>query len=941
MTDFISWLTQTLWRNGLAVIPLALIVWAIVRWGVHRPATRHAMWLGALIWLVAAMLLPPMEIEGRVVAESEREPVAVQPAQAPARGPDLSTTPESITTCIAKPDATDVILVCSDEPDPTPATTADWYSDLRSGSACDVAATHELTSTSDFVAPSMIQDPTPPTTIVRPDGHATPLPIAACAPVGQSSPFFGSTDVDDKPTATPVCESAPSNDVPPPHSDAIDAPPAARPATSGRDRFGVTMTPIVEVAIEKCESAVSSVGIGEWVAGLARVRDSVGALPTIPPVIWFGVAILLVAIKLFGCIRFYMRLRHSRPASQSVQRMVRACASSMNLKCPPETRFVTDRISPMVVCGWRPKLVLPMALWSELDPAGRRAVIMHELAHLRRWDHLTHWFDCLIGVLYWWHPVVWWIRVRLRDEAENACDAWVTWFNPKERRAYATALLKARSFISEQGRFCSAPAVGVMSPQATKFSRRLTMVMTSRVSPKAYSLGVFAMPVLFLAAWISMPANSAACPPEEAEEVQPVKLIRVDAPEDVAGATATIVLESGDHRIESGEIIVEDPMGRQRVRLAPAVATESVVLTVSGDDAPHVVTHAIAEAPGHGHAHSADERLDRLERQMAELSEKLSVLIEQRHVGEIRVAPAMPAMPTAPRMRGSARSGAAGGGRFSAPSAYSMAAPANVIVNRTYKLPDAKLKALTRLMSRSDVPTRIQSVPGGIVVMAPEADQAKFAAFVEMITGNGMDDTRSYELPQGKLEALTELMALDDVPVLVHPGDEKIGVQGGALIQRTFQDFLTLLGPTGTAATSGGVFGVAPAAGVARGDYAEAASLYERAARGARNAEAKRMSKAQKELRRARIAELRAKAAQLESAAEHYSDMADQVQDKIDHIMDAVDEMTNNNERADLESRLRELADVLEQTRRQEEVATKQAEELEASADTLEDAEDA
>ncbi|HPF40059.1 MAG TPA: M56 family metallopeptidase [Phycisphaerae bacterium] len=939
MTDFISWLTQTLWRNGLAVIPLALIVWAIVRWGVHRPATRHAMWLGALIWLVAAMLLPPMAIEGRVVAESECEPVAAQLAEAPARGPDAATRPGSITTRLARSDLVETPLACSDKPDQTPAAIADWRSELRSGSGCGESATIELNSTSDFVASSVLQDPTPPTTIVRPDGRATPLPIAAQSPVGQSSPLCTFADSEDESAPIPVCEPEAAIDVTPP---ALAEPPAVTPASSGRERFGVTMTPVVEVAVEKCETGVSSVGVREWVAGLARVRDSVGELPTIPPAIWFGVALLLVAFKLIACIRFCLRLRHARPASQSVQRMVRACASSMDLKCPPETRFVDDRISPMVVCGWRPKLVLPTALWSELDPAGRRAVIMHELAHLRRWDHLTHWFDCLIGVLYWWHPVVWWVRLRLRDEAENACDAWVTWFNPKERRAYATALLKARSFISEQGRFSAAPAVGVMSPQATKFSRRLTMVMTSRVSPKAYSLGVFAMPVLFLAAWISMPASIAACPPEEAEEVQPVQLIRVGAPGDIEEATATIVLERGDHRIESGEIILEDPMGRQRVRLAPAVATETVVLTVAGDDAPHVVSHGIAEAPdhGHGHAHSADERLDRLERQMAELSEKLSVLIEQRHVGEIHVAPAMPAMPTAPRMRG-ARTGAAGGGRFSAPSAFSIGAPANVIVNRTYQLPEAKLKALTRLMSRSDVPTRIQSVPGGILVMAPEADQAKFAAFVEMITGKGMDDAQSYKLPQGKLEALTELMALDDVPVLVHPGDEEIGVQGGALIQRTFRDFLTLLGPRGTAAATGGAYEVAPSSDIARGDYAEAASLYERVARGERKAEATQWSKAQKELQRARIAELRARAAQLESAAEHYSDMADQVQDKIDQIMDAVDDVTNDNQRADLEARLRELAEVLEQTRRQEEVATMQADELEANADTLEDAEDA
>ncbi|MEZ6083248.1 MAG: M56 family metallopeptidase [Phycisphaerae bacterium] len=49
-----------------------------------------------------------------------------------------------------------------------------------------------------------------------------------------------------------------------------------------------------------------------------------------------------------------------------------------------------------------------------------------------------------VGCLYWWHPVVWWVRSRIAAEAEDCCDAWVTWFNPKNRRAYAEILLTAR-----------------------------------------------------------------------------------------------------------------------------------------------------------------------------------------------------------------------------------------------------------------------------------------------------------------------------------------------------------------------------------------------------------------------------------------------------------------------------------------------------------------
>ncbi|HEV8365346.1 MAG TPA: M56 family metallopeptidase [Gemmatimonadaceae bacterium] len=73
-------------------------------------------------------------------------------------------------------------------------------------------------------------------------------------------------------------------------------------------------------------------------------------------------------------------------------------------------------------CGLvRPTIVLP-AESDEWDIERRRAVLMHELAHIRRRDLLGHTLGRLACAVYWFHPLVWTAARRMRIESERACD---------------------------------------------------------------------------------------------------------------------------------------------------------------------------------------------------------------------------------------------------------------------------------------------------------------------------------------------------------------------------------------------------------------------------------------------------------------------------------------------------------------------------------------
>ena len=119
-----------------------------------------------------------------------------------------------------------------------------------------------------------------------------------------------------------------------------------------------------------------------------------------------------------------------------------------------------------------------MATWfdeARLDDDQRATLLVHELAHLRRRDHWVRCLELIATALYWWHPLVWWTRGRLRDAEEQCCDAWVTWLLPSCGRAYAQALLETVDFLSGARR--ALPPVASAAGQFPVLKRRLTMIL--------------------------------------------------------------------------------------------------------------------------------------------------------------------------------------------------------------------------------------------------------------------------------------------------------------------------------------------------------------------------------------------------------------------------------------------------------------------------------
>ncbi|MCX7666988.1 MAG: hypothetical protein N2112_15755 [Gemmataceae bacterium] len=188
-------------------------------------------------------------------------------------------------------------------------------------------------------------------------------------------------------------------------------------------------------------------------------------------VLWL-IGTIIFSLRFFlGVHRFQSYWRRNRKEAPTwLVSEVRQVAGELRIP-PPRVEMVRGLTSPMVWCWNRPHLLWPSEL-TELSPEARRAVVFHELAHIRRKDHWVRRLESLAGMLHWWNPVFWITRRKLRTNAEFACDAWAT--QNTDKRVFAEALLSVCAFNPQRR---PAPAVAAVSESRRDLEERLTMIL--------------------------------------------------------------------------------------------------------------------------------------------------------------------------------------------------------------------------------------------------------------------------------------------------------------------------------------------------------------------------------------------------------------------------------------------------------------------------------
>jgi uncharacterized protein (TIGR03435 family) len=175
---------------------------------------------------------------------------------------------------------------------------------------------------------------------------------------------------------------------------------------------------------------------------------------------------------------------------------------------------------PLVVGCLRPIVVLPIAAMSQLNPAHVEAILAHELAHVRRHDYVVNLMQTLAETLLFYHPAVWWLSARIRDEREHCCDD-VAVAVCGDRVGYATALAELEAWRSGEPSLAAAATGGSLLHRVRRILR-VDMSDDARMSVWTLALVVAAVVgALGVNLIAQTPATAEANPTFEVASVRP------------------------------------------------------------------------------------------------------------------------------------------------------------------------------------------------------------------------------------------------------------------------------------------------------------------------------------------------------------------------------------------------------------------------------------
>jgi beta-lactamase regulating signal transducer with metallopeptidase domain len=202
----------------------------------------------------------------------------------------------------------------------------------------------------------------------------------------------------------------------------------------------------------------------EVIAKTAGVRTLEAYFPLIVSVWLAGVTVLLL-----HAFRGWYQIRRLHKAAlawapSSWELPANRLAQRLRLRKP--VRVVEfAAIDVPTVLGWlRPVIILPVAAVAQLPAAQVEAVLAHELAHVRRHDYLVNLLQRVAEAVLFYHPAIWWISARVREEREHCCDDLAIEICG-DRDNYATALAELES------RRTTAPVLGLAATDGPLLKR--------------------------------------------------------------------------------------------------------------------------------------------------------------------------------------------------------------------------------------------------------------------------------------------------------------------------------------------------------------------------------------------------------------------------------------------------------------------------------------
>lgn len=130
------------------------------------------------------------------------------------------------------------------------------------------------------------------------------------------------------------------------------------------------------------------------------------------------------AFRWLGGLTFTFRLKTSgtRITDPQWQEKVQTWRREMGIRRPVQILESLRTEVPLILGHLKPLILLPLGTINSLAPEQVEAIVLHELAHIRRYDFMINLIIAALEMVLFYHPVYWWLSDQIQQEREQCCD---------------------------------------------------------------------------------------------------------------------------------------------------------------------------------------------------------------------------------------------------------------------------------------------------------------------------------------------------------------------------------------------------------------------------------------------------------------------------------------------------------------------------------------
>jgi uncharacterized protein (TIGR03435 family) len=241
-------------------------------------------------------------------------------------------------------------------------------------------------------------------------------------------------------------------------------------------KFLIPFSMLVDIGRRFAWLSAAAIEQPQFLTVVTEVGRPFGSSPNLSPLAspapatnWIGLILAGVWLSgvIFGLVYWSLALRRTRA--------LRRAATPLPVDLPVPVLSSPTRMEPGVFGIRNPVLVVPAGIVDRLPAAQLDAVLAHELCHVRRMDNLTAAIHMVVETIFWFFPLVWWIRTRLVLERERACDEAVIG-SARDPLVYAEGILNVCKLYLES------PLVCVSGVTGADLKRRIEIIMARRIA---------------------------------------------------------------------------------------------------------------------------------------------------------------------------------------------------------------------------------------------------------------------------------------------------------------------------------------------------------------------------------------------------------------------------------------------------------------------------